>query len=616
LGVYAGIVAAPAPAALPAAQPLAPQARYESHFQVVYVPEGQTDAGGNPCYTWPANAQGDFEYALNFWANLLVTPTVRISIQACWGNLASGQFLVQPVWVQRYGAPAPGLDSWYPAALANTLPGAPYTDIQLHITYNRNSPWHYDINTNPPNDKYDFTSACMRQVAQGIGFRGNMRVHNNLGYWQYYGNNPIIYDRFIQNGAGQVLISNFMEGSAELAQQLQSNDLYFNGYSAGIANGGAPPKLYAPAVWESNGSYIYLDTSFYGTVEGLMAPPRPGEMYRDVGPVVLGILRDVGWYFTRNTPPLITGLPDQVLPMNGVLKPMLDLWDYAADAESADDALLSFVVLSSSPLNPGVSIQNEHYLSVSLQSGWLGSADITIQVSDTDDATDSDVFRITAINTPPTIAGVPDVLAPMNIPYTQVLDLRRYASDAEDRKSQLSFAVAIAPGPDVNITVSDYRFLDIYPGANYLGTVPVTLTVTDSGGQKAQDIFNVTVTDQNIPPILQISNKYVYRYGSRQIDLKTLDWDGDNDYARDPEGQPLIITLVNAPATYAGVSVDGVRYIDIEPTGNGIGTTLVQVSAQDPEGATTTDNFNVTIWDYQHIQLPIVMRNFSTIEGR
>ena len=108
----------------------------------------------------------------------------------------------------------------------------------------------------------------------------------------------------------------------------------------------------------------------------------------------------------------------------------------------------------------------------------------------------------------------------------------------------------------------------------------------------------------------------MYRYGSRQIDLKTLDWDGDNDYARDPEGQPLIITLVNAPATYAGVSVDGVRYIDIEPTGNGIGTTLVQVSAQDPEGATTTDNFNVTIWDYQHIQLPIVMRNFSTIEGR
>lgn len=615
-GMYAGVAAAPGTPEPPTAQPLAPQARYESHFEVLYVPEGASDAGGNPCFTWDPAAQAAVTYALDFWANLLVTPTTRISIQACWANLATGHFLVQPAWVERLGAPAPGLNSWYPAALANTLPGPIWTETQLHLTYNRNAPWYYGVSTTElPADQYDFISAVMRQVAQGIGFKGNMRVSNQRGYWQYYGNNPIVYDRFIQNGAGQVLITEFAEGSMELAQQLQSNNLYFNGYSAGVANGGPLPKLYAPAVWEPDASVIYLDAGYADTAEGLMTPPLPGKAYRDVGPVILGILRDTGWYFTRNTPPTLGGLPDQVLPMNGELKPMLDLWEYAADPESADDALLSFAVISGVPQKPTVvSIQNTHYLSISLQnSGWSGDADITIQVIDTDGATDTDVFRVTGLNTNPTIANVPDTLAPMNIPYTQVLDFRRYASDAEDSKKLLSFAVA-CPSPHVTITVSQNRFLDIYPGPDYLGMVPVTVTVTDSGEETGQDYFNVTVTDENIPPTLQISNKSVYLYGERTIDLKTLDWDGANDYARDPEGQPLTITLQNAPAAYAGVSTDGVRYIHIEPTGNGVGTTLVQVRAQDPEGAYTDDSFNVRIWDYARVRLPIVMRNFSTSE--
>lgn len=617
LGVCAGIAAAPPAPEMPDAQPLAPQARYDSHFEVLYMAEGQMDNAQNVCHTWNPGAQTAFDYALNFWADLLVTPTVHITIKACWADLTTGQFLLEPVWVKRYGAPSPGLDSWYPAPLANTLPGAPYVeDYQLNITYNRNVPWHYDTAITPPGDKYDFASAVMRQIAHGLGFRGFMRVQNNLGYWQFTDYDPAVYDRFVQNSAGQVLFSYYVSGSPLLAQQLQSNDLYFNGYSAGVANGGTPPKLYAPATWEVNTSYIHLDTTYYGTAEGLMAPPRLGEAYHDVGPVILGILRDVGWYFTRNTPPLITGLPDQVLPMNGELSPMIDLWNYAADAESADDAMLEFDVIGGIPLNPGVSIYNTHYLSISLQNGWEGYADITIQVSDPDSATDTDVFRVTALNTPPTLAGIPEVRAPMNIPYTQVLDLRRYASDAEDSKNLLSFDIISAPNPNVTVSVSQNRFLDIYPGPDYIGSAAITARVTDSGGQMAQDTFTVTVTDENLPPILQISNKSVYIHSSLTIDLKTLDWDGANDYARDPEGQPLTITLRNAPAAYAGVDVDGVRYIKIIPTGDGIGTTQVQIRVEDPEGAIADDSFNVRIWDYRYLFMPLITRDFYDGEGR
>jgi hypothetical protein len=39
-----------------------------------------------------------------------------------------------------------------------------------------------------------------------------------------------------------------------------------------------------------------------------MARHAPEEPDHDVGPVILGILVR-GWYFTRNTPPLITACP-------------------------------------------------------------------------------------------------------------------------------------------------------------------------------------------------------------------------------------------------------------------------------------------------------------------
>ena len=89
-----------------------------------------------------------------------------------------------------------------------------------------------------------------------------MQVSNGVGTWGYSGY-PTLYDWFAANGAPHYLMdtSLFPDPSAALAAELQSGRTS-GGYGLQTygANG-APPKLYAPAVWRQGSSYSHLDES-------------------------------------------------------------------------------------------------------------------------------------------------------------------------------------------------------------------------------------------------------------------------------------------------------------------------------------------------------------------
>jgi hypothetical protein len=126
-----------------------------------------------------------------------------------------------------------------------------------------------------------------------------MNVSANQGFWGY-GGNPVIYDRFVESGAGQKLIDTtiFGDPSTALGSQLQSNNIFFNGPSSRAANGGARVKLYAPATWVSGSSYSHLDESAFprGSGNALMTYAlNPGEAIHNPGPVAMGIFNDIGW---------------------------------------------------------------------------------------------------------------------------------------------------------------------------------------------------------------------------------------------------------------------------------------------------------------------------------
>jgi hypothetical protein len=119
------------------------------------------------------------------------------------------------------------------------------------------------------------------------------------GCWGGGSGFPFIYDRFAVNGLGQYLISSFANNSPELAAQLTSGSIYFNGTNAVKANGNANVKLYAPNPWQPGSSYSHLDEIFNGTPNALMTYSiGSGESIHNPGPVMLCMFKDVGWTVT------------------------------------------------------------------------------------------------------------------------------------------------------------------------------------------------------------------------------------------------------------------------------------------------------------------------------
>ncbi|MBN2006618.1 MAG: hypothetical protein JXA21_24915 [Anaerolineae bacterium] len=608
--------------------PMTPTAPMGNVFTVVYKVEGEKDAALRDCHNWPAAAQADFNQAVDLWTTLIYTPPIPIEIHACWTDLPSATYPygydAQPAnWIIQYGAPEPGLTSYYPSALANTRFGDDLTPTapEITISCNRGTPWHFSASGALPSNEYDFLTAALRQIAFGLGFRGFMKVENTVdgprGYWVFFEEMyPALYDRFVVNAEPRTLIS-FSNGSDTLAAQLQSGNLFFDGYGARISNGGTPPRLFSPSAWIVNSSYIHLDPLYNGTENGLMTPPAVGVAYHDPGPVTLGILRDLGWDITRNTPPLLLGLPDVKMAMNSTLNPVIDLWPYASDVEEADDAKLIFSVDSSTPYNPGVVIHNEHYISITLASGWHGSAPITIRVTDPKGAHDLDTFIVTTTNSAPTLSGLPDIIAPTNKNYTEVLDLRRYANDFEDARRYLTFLITNVPDSGANITLSGDggRFLNIYPQGGYLGKTSVTIQVKDRGDMTGSDAFSVTVVSSNVTPTINITDQWLRWNTTRDIDLLDWDWDVDTNYARDPEGLAVTLSIANLPDPNAGVSIVGNRFVHLAPATDWLGSTIVTVRVQDFEGLVATDSFKLVVWRPEPIYMPLIFKGYGGPEG-
>jgi hypothetical protein len=83
-------------------------------------------------------------------------------------------------------------------------------------------------------------------------------------------------------------------------------------------------------------------------------------------------------------------LPDREMAPDSAI--YFDLWSYTADEESID-AELSYTIVYARPSNCGVSVQNNHWIYIVPQSGWIGNCDVAVRVSDSLRAA-SDIFQV------------------------------------------------------------------------------------------------------------------------------------------------------------------------------------------------------------------------------
>lgn len=280
----------------------------QAQFIVSYLKNGSKNFMGDTCQDFPAEAKLAFNYAADLWGSLLVSP-IPIKIEACWADLPSGTLGYSSVLeVYKNFAGAPLANVYYSAPLANALTRTDRNGTQAEITiaYNANllDSFYFGTDLATPSDRFNFSTIVLHEIAHGLGLNSQFTVDWIIGSWDW--DAPTIYDSFVVDSRSRNLINTdiFSTVSPELGAALMSNNLSFNGPSARLANGGSAVRLYAPSKWSEGSSVAHLDERYNNTLDSLMTfSLGQGETIYDPGPVVMGILRDLGWETTYAEPP-------------------------------------------------------------------------------------------------------------------------------------------------------------------------------------------------------------------------------------------------------------------------------------------------------------------------
>ena len=250
---------------------------------------------------FPPAVQSAFDYAVDLYESL-IRSSVPIRVSATWKPLSPGVIASSsPAWVVRdFAAGRP--NTWYPVALANRLVGKDLIPNGFDIEVNLSSAfrWYLGTDAKPGNNQIDLVSIVLHELLHGLGTIGSMSISNGIASWGLGTSYPMIYDRFVENGAGQNLANTniFANHSVALGSQLTSNNLYFDGAGAVAGFNGTRPKLFAPLVWQGGSSISHLDENTFprGTANALNTPYFTyGEAVHSLGPITTGLLRDLGW---------------------------------------------------------------------------------------------------------------------------------------------------------------------------------------------------------------------------------------------------------------------------------------------------------------------------------
>ena len=217
-----------------------------------------------------------------------------------------------------------------PVALANAKTGTDqdlgYEDIDA--TFNSNTPYFcYGASTDSAGCVVDFTTVVLHELGHGLGFSGTFDAVSGLGqygfelstggYWTAPGGQryAAAFDAFTVKSdstiASQSMLS-YAPGTSALAAVLQGGDgertptstvapnngsVYWDGPLGKAAYQGRRPRLFSPKIWEPGSSYSHLSDSDFPPAGGdsLMTPSVGSESIRQPGPVMLGILGDLGY---------------------------------------------------------------------------------------------------------------------------------------------------------------------------------------------------------------------------------------------------------------------------------------------------------------------------------
>ena len=276
---------------------------------------------------WTDASRDAFLFATEIWREYISSP-VRIRIQVSFEDLEEGVLgsWNPPTSGLKNFTPRNGVtffsDTWYDSALADNLagedllPGAP----DIVIVFNQNQNWYYGTDAAPGTNQYDFVTIALHEIAHGLGISSNAvpgppistgetaplfsaRYGVEDGAGNYF---PLIYQRFL--AAPTTDVPDFLTNYApdqfydEVYQMFTTATIWGRGRAAGAL-------LFTPDFYLSGSSISHLDEFTYNNTNNALMTPffRRGEAIHQPGPLLLGMLQDMGW---EESP--VTGLEDEL----------------------------------------------------------------------------------------------------------------------------------------------------------------------------------------------------------------------------------------------------------------------------------------------------------------
>jgi hypothetical protein len=211
----------------------------------------------------------------------------------------------------------------------------------------------------------------------------------------------------------------------------------------------------------------------------------------------------------------------------------------------------------------------------------VGTHNVTVKVTDSSGAYDTEAFDISVVNMndPPAIISTAITTAEEGTQYTYDVD----AVDI-DVGDTLTFSLLTFPTGmviDANIGEITWTPIDSQVGAN-----PVIVEVSDGNGGRDTQSFVILVVNRNNPPIL---TAIIDQVATEDL-LFTYDVIASDD---DLPGDVLTFSLTTAPLGMTIDSATGV--ISWQPENTDVGVHDVTVKVSDSGGAFDTKDFDITV---------------------
>ncbi len=316
-----------------------------------------------------------------------------------------------------------------------------------------------------------------------------------------------------------------------------------------------------------------------------------------------------------NTPPrFVSTFSNETILRNGVLD---DIRVAAEDLTTPVARLVVSATSSNATLVPPSGIEIDQFfklMTIAPALGQVGTATITVTVTDEGGLTDVETFMLTvSANSPPTITDIVDQVV---APATPTSPLAFTIGDAETAVGTLVVAAVssnttlVPPTGIVLAGTGADRTIQITPAAGQTGQTTIRVTVTDEGGTTAEETFEVKVgTAPTLTAIADLSMPSNTTTSPIAFTTADADAGGTVEVKATSSNQALVrdpdIDVDDAAAAGS---------IKITPVQNAVGTATITVTATDNLGLTATRTFVLTVDPVGPPSLSVLVNVFTAPE--